>query len=66
MLQLFMALSLTALLLAGCGQTGPLFLPGQTTPDGSADAQAGNDVYSEVPEHPAAIPEPETDSGEPE
>jgi predicted small lipoprotein YifL len=66
MLQLFMALSLTALLLAGCGQTGPLFLPGQATPDGSAEAQADNSVYSEVPEQPAAVPEPETDNGEPE
>ncbi|MFT6289284.1 MAG: putative small lipoprotein YifL [Alcanivorax sp.] len=66
MLKLLMALSLTALLLAGCGQAGPLFLPGQATPDGSADPQADNNVYSEVPEQPAALPEPAVDSGEPE
>lgn len=66
MLQLFMAFSLTALLLAGCGQTGPLSLPDQATPDGSTGAQTDNGVYSEVPEQPAADLAPETDNGETE
>jgi predicted small lipoprotein YifL len=66
MLQLFTALSLTALLLAGCGQTGPLFLPGQAPPDGSAGAQMGSAVYSEVPEQQVADPESEVDDSEQE
>jgi predicted small lipoprotein YifL len=61
MRQLFAGLSLTALLAlqAGCGQTGPLYMPGETVP-GAADPM-GDAVPMGNPE-PMGNPVPTDDS----
>ena len=46
--KLFTALSLTTLLATGCGQTGPLFMPGQTPPASGPEVHAENDIADET------------------